>query len=95
MPAPGDNDPKLKELQAEAERLGQSLETQGEKIKGHKEHIGEVSRAADKYLELLQLRKAWVGEVGGLLSTVRANLDKFKEDIEKDKDNREKEEKKT
>ncbi|RYP93627.1 hypothetical protein DL770_000259 [Monosporascus sp. CRB-9-2] len=95
MPPAGDNDPKLKELQAEAQRLGQSVEAQREKIKGHKEYIGNVSMVADTYLELLQMRKAWLGEVGGLLNIVGANLDKFKEDIEKEKENREKEEKKT
>ncbi|RYP44203.1 hypothetical protein DL768_009319 [Monosporascus sp. mg162] len=95
MPAAGDNDPKLKELQAEAQRLGQSLEAQRQKIKAHKEYIGNVSMVADTYLELLQLRKSWLGEVGDLLNIVGRNLDKFKEDIEKEKENRDKGEKKT
>ncbi|RYP35428.1 hypothetical protein DL767_003835 [Monosporascus sp. MG133] len=95
MPQAGDNDPKLKELQAEAQRLGQSLEAQREKIKNHKEYVGNVTMVADTYLELLQMRKSWVGEVGALLNVVEKNLDKFKEDIEKEKEKREKEEKKT
>ncbi|RYP67078.1 hypothetical protein DL769_005866 [Monosporascus sp. CRB-8-3] len=95
MPAAGDNDSKLKELQAEAQRLGRSIDVQREKIKAHKEYTENLLMAADTYVELLKLRKSWAGEVGGLLNTVGANLDKFKGDIEKAKENIEKEEKKT
>ncbi|RYP20185.1 hypothetical protein DL765_002944 [Monosporascus sp. GIB2] len=99
MPAAGDNDPKLKKLQDEAQRLGESLEAQRDKIKSHKKYIGDVSMIADTYLELLQMRRSWLGEVGDLLNMVGANLDKFKGDIEKakeeEKESREKEEKKT
>ncbi|RYO78487.1 hypothetical protein DL766_002434 [Monosporascus sp. MC13-8B] len=66
MAAAGDNDPKLKKLQDEEQRLGKSLEAQGEKIKSHKKYIGEVSMIADEYLELLQARGSWLGDVGGL-----------------------------
>ncbi|RYP00952.1 hypothetical protein DL764_006335 [Monosporascus ibericus] len=71
----------------QSELFSRGPDAQREKSKGHMEYIRNMSMVADTYLELLKLRKSWLGEVGELLNIVRANLDKFKEDIEKEREN--------